>query len=81
MLVDVQIGRVDDASGLGAFQLVVPRRGACPTAPAGNHCGLRRLVQVQPCTFAFRLDADAGSSRVLPYQRGDERVRWHSAPN
>ena len=36
-------------------------------------------MQVQPCTLAFRLDDDAGSSRVLLYQRGDERVRWDLA--
>ena len=51
-----------------------------PDATAGNHCGAT-TVQLQPCTLAFRLGEDTGSSRVLVYQRGDERVRWDLAAN
>jgi len=80
VLVDVQIGGVDDASGSEPFRLVVPSGALVPDGSAGNHCGAT-TVQVQPCTLAFRLGADAGSSRVLLYQRGDERVRWDLAPN
>jgi hypothetical protein len=80
VLVDVEIGGVDDADGSGAFRLNVSGQLHAPDAAAGNHCGAT-TVQVQPCTLAFRLAADAGSSRVLLYQRGDERVRWDLAPN
>ena len=80
VLVDVEIGGVDDASGSEAFRLVVPSGALEPDATAGNHCGAT-TVQVQPCTLAFRVDDDAGSSRVLLYQRGDERVRWDLAAN
>jgi hypothetical protein len=75
VLVSIEIGGVDDASGTDAFRLVVPGKVLLADATAGDHCGAT-TVQVQPCVLAFRLPADAGSSRVLLYQRGDERVRW-----
>jgi hypothetical protein len=78
VLVDVELGGVEDAEGAAAFRLVVPGDVVVPDATAGNHCGAT-TVQVQPCTLAFRLGDDAGSSRVLLYQRGDERVRWDLA--
>ena len=46
-----------------------------PDATAGNHCGAT-TTRVEPCTLAFPLGDDTGSTRVLVYQRGDERVRW-----
>ena len=75
VLVDIEIGGVDDPDGAAAFRLVVPggARSADPTA--GNRCG-PTTARVEPCTLAFDLGDDAGSSRVLLYQRGDERVRW-----
>jgi NADPH:quinone reductase-like Zn-dependent oxidoreductase len=75
LLVDIEIGGVDDAEGANAFRLVVPGKALVADPTAGNHCGAT-TVPVQPCTLAFRLPADVGSSRVLLYQRGDERVRW-----
>ena len=75
VLVDVSLGGVDDDDGAAAFRLVVPGQVIAADPDAGNHCGAT-TVQVQPCTLAFRLDDDAGSTRVLLYQRGDERVRW-----
>jgi hypothetical protein len=80
VLVDVEIGGVDDADGSGAFRLNVSGELHEADGAAGNHCGAT-TVQIQPCTLAFRVAADAGSSRVLLYQRGDERVRWDLAPN
>lgn len=78
VLVDVEIGGVADEDGSDAFRLIVPQNALQADATAGNHCGAT-TVAVQPCTLAFRLPADAGSSRVLLYQRGDERVRWELA--
>ena len=80
VLVDVEIGGVADDDGSGAFRLNVSGELHEPDPTAGNHCGAT-TVQVQPCTLAFRLDDDAGTSRVLLYQRGDERVRWDLAAN
>ena len=76
MLVDVEIGGVDDADGADGFRLDVPG-GAARARPDGRQ-PLRRDdgPACEPCTLAFRLGDDAGSSRVLLYQRGDERVRW-----
>ena len=78
VLVDVELGGVEDTEGSEAFRLVVPGVVLEADATSGNHCGAT-TVQPQPCTLAFRLAADAGSSRVLLYQRGDERVRWDLA--
>jgi hypothetical protein len=75
VLVAIEIGGVDDPGGTEAFRLVVPGNVLLADAAAGDHCGAT-TVQVQPCVLAFRLPSDAGSSRVLLYQRGDERVRW-----
>lgn len=79
VLVAIEIGGVDDAQGADGFTLVAPDV-LRPDATAGNHCGAT-TVQLQPCTLAFRLGEDTGSSRVLVYQRGDERVRWDLAAN
>jgi hypothetical protein len=79
VLVDIEIGGVEDDRGSDGFSLVTPDV-LRPDATAGNHCAAT-TVQVQPCTLAFRVAADAGSSRVLLYQRGDERVRWDLAAN
>jgi hypothetical protein len=75
MMVSVEIGGVDDAEGSNAFRLVVPGKVLVADPTAGDHCGATS-VQVQPCTLAFRLPDDSGSSRVLLYQRGDNRARW-----
>jgi hypothetical protein len=80
VLVDVEIGGVDDADGSANFDLNVSGTLYEPDASAGNHCGAT-TVQVQPCTLAFSVGEDAGSSRVLLYRRGDERVSWDLAPN
>jgi hypothetical protein len=75
VLVDIELGGVADPDGADAFRLVVPA-GALEADPtAGNHCGAT-TSRTEPCTLAFRLADDAGSTRVLLYQRGDERVRW-----
>jgi hypothetical protein len=75
VLVDIEIGGVDDPDGGAAFRLVVPGDALVADPTAGNHCGATTVL-VQPCTLAFRIDGDTGSSRTLLYQRGDQRVRW-----
>lgn len=75
VLVEIEIGGVDDPDGTAAFRLVVPGKALLADPTAGDHCGVTTVL-VQPCVLAFRLPDGAGSSRVLLYQRGDERVRW-----
>jgi hypothetical protein len=75
VLVDVELGGVDDDDGAGGFSLTVSSGVLSADPTAGNHCGAT-TVDPQPCTLAFRLDGDAGTSRVLVYRRGDEQARW-----
>ena len=75
VLVDVELGGVEDDDGAGGFTLTTPAGLVEPDPTAGNHCG-PTTSRVEPCTLAFPLQDDAGSTRVLVYQRGDERVRW-----
>ena len=75
VLVDVELGGVEDPDGADGFTLTTPGGLLEPDPDAGNHCGAT-TTRVEPCTLAFGLADDAGSTRVLVYQRGDERVRW-----
>ena len=75
VLVDVEIGGVDDDDGGDGFTLTTPGGLLEPDPEAGNHCGATS-ARLEPCTLAFRLGSDAGSTRVLVYQRGVVRVRW-----
>lgn len=75
MLVDVEIGGVDDPDGADGFTLTTSRGVVTADPSAGNHCGAT-TVDPQPCTLSFHLGGDAGTSRVLVYRRGEEQVRW-----
>jgi hypothetical protein len=70
--VDIAIGGVDDPDGSADFRLVVPGDSL---AASGGSCGAT-TVDVQRCVLEFDLEGTEGSSRVLLYRRGDERVRW-----
>jgi hypothetical protein len=71
-VVKLSLGGVDDPEGTDDFRLVVP---GASLAPSGDDCG-GTTVAPRTCSLTFTLaDAD-GSSRVLLYRRGDERVRW-----
>ena len=78
VLVDVELGGVDDDDGAAGFSLIVSSGALDADPAAGNHCGLT-TTQVEPCTLAFRLAADSGSSRVLVYRRADQQVNWNLA--
>jgi hypothetical protein len=70
--VAIAIGGVDDPDGSADFRLVVPGE----SLPAsGGSCGAT-TVDVRRCVLEFDLGGTEGSSRVLLYRRGDERVRW-----
>jgi hypothetical protein len=75
VLVDVELGGVEDPDGADGFTLTTPGGLIEPDPTAGNHCGAT-TTRVEPCTLAFPLGDGTGSTRVLVYQRGDERVRW-----
>ena len=75
VLVDVELGGVEDPDGADGFTLTTPGGLIEPDPTAGNHCGAT-TPRVEPCTLAFPLGDGTGSTRVLVYQRGDERVRW-----
>ena len=75
VLVDVELGGVDDDDGADGFSLVVSNGALEADAAAGNHCGAT-TTRVEPCTLAFRLGDDSGTSRVLVYRRGDQQVHW-----
>ncbi len=78
VLVDIELGGVEDSDGADGFSLVVSSGALVADPTAGNHCGAT-TTRVEPCTLAFRLDPDSGSSRVLVYRRGDQQVSWDLA--
>jgi len=75
----VELGGVDDDAGTDDFRLVVPGESIAPSAPDGEveppACDGTTVESVR-CTLLFEIGAVEGSSRVLLYRRGDERVRW-----
>ncbi len=78
VLVDIELGGVEDSDGADGFSLVVSSGALVADPTAGNHCGATS-TRVEPCTLAFRLGPDSGSSRVLVYRRGDQQVSWDLA--
>jgi hypothetical protein len=74
--VGVTIGGVDDADGANGFRLIAAGEAAVPdeTDVAGR-CTATTTAS-QRCTIRFDVSDSAGDSRVLFYERGDERARW-----
>ena len=70
--VGIAIGGVDDPDGSADFRLVVPGESL---SSSGGSCGAT-TVDVRRCVLEFDLEGTEGSSRVLLYRRGDERLRW-----
>jgi hypothetical protein len=68
----VEIGGVDDDDGAAGFHLIASGRGVQPSLGA---CDVT-TVEPQECLLRFDVSAADGESRVLFYERGDERVRW-----
>lgn len=72
----VRIGGVDDADGASGFRLIASGRPVTTDASArGGLCGPTTVEPVE-CLVRFDVSDADGSSRVLFYERGDERVRW-----
>ena len=74
--VTVTIGGVDDVDGTQAFRLIASGHAAVPeTTAAAGRCA-ETTVEQQRCTISFDVSGARGASRVLFYERGDERAHW-----
>jgi hypothetical protein len=74
--VSVRIGGVDDPDGASGFHLVASGRVVDPDPPIDDAgCGATSADE-RPCVVRFDTAAADGTSRVLVYERGEERVRW-----
>jgi hypothetical protein len=74
--VTLTIGGVDDADGASGFRLIASGHATAPL-PGGDSgsCGTITTEQ-QRCTIRFDVSGARGDSRVLFYERGDDRARW-----
>ena len=72
----VTIGGVDDPDGTSGFHLIASGQAAQP-APASDaaQCAASTIAE-QRCIVRFDVSGAEGDSRVLFYERGDERARW-----
>jgi hypothetical protein len=74
--VTITIGGVDDADGTSGFRLIASGDAAAPeAATAAGQCAAT-TIQRRQCTLRFDVAAARGDSRVLVYERGDDRARW-----
>ena len=74
--VTVLIGGVDDADGSDGFRLIASGHAAKPEdAGTDGECGAT-TTDVERCTVLFDVSGASGDSRVLFYERGDDRARW-----
>jgi hypothetical protein len=74
--VTLTIGGVDDADGAGGFRLIASGHAiATLAADEAGSCGAITTEQ-QRCTIRFDVSGARGDSRVLFYERGDDRARW-----
>jgi hypothetical protein len=73
--VTVTIGGVDDPDGTSDFRLIAAGHAARPETGGEGLCAAT-TVSEQRCVIRFDVSAADGDSRVLFYERGDERARW-----
>ena len=74
--VTVLIGGVDDADASDGFRVIASGHAAKPEdAGADGACGAT-TTEVERCSVRFDVSDADGDSRVLFYERGDERARW-----
>jgi hypothetical protein len=74
--VTVTIGGVADADGASGFRLIASGRARSPEVTSvADRCGATTIAQ-QRCTIRFDVSGSGGGSRVLVYERGDDRARW-----
>jgi len=81
LVVTVRLGGVDDSDGASGFRLIASGRpvGPAPIGPANGGairpCGATTVAETT-CVLRFDVTDADGTSRVLFYDRGDERARW-----
>jgi len=75
LVVSVRIGGVDDADGASGFRLIASGRPIEPSAAGSDGCG-STSVAVRACSVRFDVSSADGTSRVLFYDRGEDRARW-----
>jgi hypothetical protein len=73
--VTITIGGVDDPDGTSDFRLIAAGRAARPE-PEGEGLCAATTVSEQRCVIRFDVSGAEGDSRVLFYERGDDRARW-----
>ena len=74
LAVKVQIGGVDGAQVSDGFRMIASGRAVAPE-PTDGDCGSATIAE-QTCVIHFDVSAADGASRVLFYERGDQRARW-----
>lgn len=72
LVVDVELGGVEEADGADGFSLVVP---GDVIAPDPSVCAVS-TAERRPCTLAFDVSDAEGDARTLRYDRADEAARW-----
>lgn len=73
--IELTIGGVDDDDGADGFRLIASGHAARPEATADGVC-TSTTVDEQRCVIRFDVSDAGGESRVLFYERGDERAHW-----
>jgi hypothetical protein len=74
--VSVTIGGVDDPDGSDGFRVIASGDAAEPQGDgADGLCGATTRA-AQRCIVRFDVSDARGDSRVLFYERGDDRARW-----
>jgi hypothetical protein len=73
--VTVTIGGVDDPDGTSDFRLIASGQAARPETDGEGLCAAT-TVSEQQCVIRFDVSGANGDSRVLFYERGDDRARW-----
>jgi hypothetical protein len=74
-VVSLRLGGVDDPDGSAAFALVVAGELLRPEPRGADACAATTVAD-DDCTLTFELGDAPGGSRVLRYERGDERAVW-----
>lgn len=74
--VTVTIGGVDDPDGAAGFRLIASGRASTPTVSGGREACRATTLAMVTCHLYFDVSAADGDSRVLFYDRGEERARW-----
>jgi hypothetical protein len=73
LTVSITIGGTADSDPADEFRLIASGR---PVPVASSTCPAIDSADVSSCAVAFDVAAADGTSRVLFYERGDDRARW-----